>query len=596
MMLYNFLSVIYFFITFQNIYSYRRLFYNKYFKLNPLKIHSQQETYNNQYGLSNSKFIEYMKMMKSANKTEEEQSQQQEQQNIYKRKNHLDLFEITININNEIDNNEIDDEVGEENQLNPDVKKKELNESPYLWKERYKNFYAQNKNDDNVKSDNFEIIKETGISYKDVGGYDRVKSELNQCQDILTNYYKYSQYNVRVPKGIILDGPPGTGKTLLAKAFATECNCKFIAVSGSDFQEKYIGVGSTRVKELFSLAKKNIPCIIFIDEIDAIGRQRSSDGESSTAEKDNTLNALLVEMDGFKNNTGIFVMAATNRIDLLDKALLRPGRIDKKIHIGLPDKKTRIEIINIHIKGKPHDSTIVLDNLVDITEGLSGAEIENLLNEAMLNGLRLNNTEFTNSDIQYVSNKMISGWQPHEHELSSDVIERVAVHEMGHAILAYFSKNYSKLNKVIINLSSPNMLGYTQLKNSVSPIYTKEALFEHLMIIFGGRIAEELIYGESITTGASMDIKEVYQLAKQMIFIYGMGNIPVYAYESEKHKEIIDNEIMHLLEKAYNCAKIILTEHKDLIKKSSILLLQKNVLTYDELDNLFKTEYKNILN
>jgi cell division protease FtsH len=332
-------------------------------------------------------------------------------------------------------------------------------------------------NTPDTKSKNFEVINKFNIKFSDVGGYENVKQELIQCVDILKNYKKYKKYNVRIPKGLILEGPPGTGKTLLSKALAGEANCSFIPVSGSDFQEKYVGVGSSRIKELFKLAKNNVPCIIFIDEIDALGRKRSSDGETSSSERDNTLNALLVELDGFKNNTGIFLVAATNRVDLLDSALTRPGRIDKKIFIGLPDKSTREAIIKIHIKGKPYCDSIGLDELVEVTDGLSGAQIENLLNEAMLNALRYNKTEFCFKDFDFVINKMMAGWQPNDHEFTTDIIDHIAIHEMGHTVVGLLSKHHSKVSKVVINLSSPKSPGYTVFEGSTSNIYIREALF-----------------------------------------------------------------------------------------------------------------------
>ena len=447
----------------------------------------------------------------------------------------------------------------------------------------------------NSKSKNFQVIKKFNILFKDVGGYENVKEELMQCVDILKNYKKYRKYNVRIPKGLILEGPPGTGKTLLSKALAGEANCSFIPVSGSDFQEKYVGVGSSRIKELFELAKKNIPCIIFIDEIDALGRKRSSDGESSSSERDSTLNSLLVELDGFKNNTGIFLVAATNRIDLLDTALTRPGRIDKKIFIGLPDSTTRKEIINIHIKGKPYCDSIGIDELVEVTEGYSGAQIENLLNEAMLNALRLNNTQFCYKDFDFVLNKMMAGWQPNDHEFTEDIIDHIAIHEMGHAVVGLLSKHHSKVSKVIINLSSPKSPGYTVFEGSTSNIYIREALFEHLMILLAGRIAEEVFYDVSVTTGAINDFEEALKLAEKMIIYYGMGQNIIYPSLSEKYKELIDTEVVNLLNDAYKCANIIIENAKDFIKETSEILKQDKIIKVDELNELIKTKY-NYLN
>jgi len=447
-----------------------------------------------------------------------------------------------------------------------------------------------------TKTKNFEVLKKPNMNFTDVGGYENVKDELRQCVDILKNYQKYKQYNVRIPKGLILEGPPGTGKTLIAKALAGEAKCSFIPVSGSDFQEKYVGVGPTRIKELFRLARENIPCIIFVDEIDALGRKRSTDGESSSNERDNTLNALLVELDGFKNTTGVFMVAATNRFDLLDNALTRPGRIDKKIYIGLPDKTTRESIINIHIRGKPYDtSSVDIQNLVEITDGLSGAQIENLLNEAMLNALRCNQTQFNFGDFDFIMNKMMAGWQPNEHQFTSDIIDHIAIHEMGHAVVGFLSKHHSKMSKVVINLSSPKSPGYTVFESSTSNIYVREALFEHLMILLSGRIAEEVFYNVSVTTGAINDFEEALKLAEKMVLYYGMGSNVIYPSNSEKYKELIDNDVIELINNAYKCAQMLIITCKDLIYETSEILKRDKLLKADELNTLISEKYADLM-
>jgi cell division protease FtsH len=457
--------------------------------------------------------------------------------------------------------------------------------------DRYSNVHNENIGSKDSKSQNFRVIKNYPISFKDVGGYENIKNELNQCVDLLKNYRKYEKFNVRVPKGLILEGPPGTGKTLMAKALAGEANCGFIAVSGSDFQEKYIGVGPTRIKELFGLANKNKPCIIFIDEIDALGRKRSSDGESSSSERDNTLNALLVELDGFKNSSSLFVVCATNRIDLLDNALTRPGRIDKKIFIGPPDAITRRSIFNIHIKGKPYDKSINLDELIETTDGLTGAQIENLLNEAMLNALRENREEFTFNDFDLVLNKMVVGWQPTDHIFSKDIVEHIAIHEMGHAVLGVLSNHHSKMSKVVINLSSPRSPGYTVFEPSSSNIYTRESLFEHLMILLGGRIAEDIFYGGSVTTGAINDFEQALKLAEKMVLDYGMGTNIIYPSSSDKYKELIDNDVIELINRAHTHALSILEKAKPLIKETSDYLINEKLLTANYLNEIIDTKY-----
>jgi cell division protease FtsH len=477
-----------------------------------------------------------------------------------------------------------------ENFQNKDEEEEDLNERGGEYYDLYGNkvrTYGRRSNKPkNTKSDNFEVITRSPYNFTDVGGYDKIKSELYQCLDILTNYSKYEPYNVRIPKGMILEGPPGNGKTLFAKALAGEAGIGFIPVSGSEFQDKYVGVGSGRVRELFKLAKENAPCIIFIDEIDALGRKRSSDGDSSGNERDSTLNELLIALDGFKDSKGVFVLGATNRVDLLDNALTRPGRIDKRIYIGNPDSATRKAILDIHSKGKPHDDSVIIDNVVDITNGLSGAQIENLLNEAMLNSLRNDRQKYTNEDLDEVINKIIGGWQPNEHTFTYNMIEQIAIHELGHAVVGIYSEHHSKMSKVVINLSSPKTPAYTVFENDESILFTREALFEHLAILLAGRIAEEVFYDVSVTTGAINDFEEALKLAQKMICYYGMGKQLIYPNTSEKYKEMIDSEVASLISEAYAYSENIVRNSKDLITEGVDILMRDKVLKYDTLIDL----------
>jgi cell division protease FtsH len=445
-------------------------------------------------------------------------------------------------------------------------------------------------------SDNFEVLKDSGVNFMDIGGYENIKEELKQCVDLLKNYTKYSRFNVRIPKGLILEGPPGNGKTLFAKGLAGEAKVGFIAVSGSEFQDKYVGVGSSRIRELFGLAQKNKPCIIFIDEIDALGRSRGKDGETASAERDSTLNELLVALDGFKNASGIFVIGATNRADLLDDALLRPGRIDKRIYIDNPDEKTRESILAIHLKGKPMDSQIKKEDLIDLTNGYSGAQIENLLNEAMLNALRYNREEFSMTDIDIVFNKMLAGWQPNEHQFTNDIINHIAIHEMGHVVVGLVSKHHSKIRKVVVNLSSPKTPAYTLFETPDSTIYTREALFEHLMILLAGRIAEEAFYGVSVTTGAINDFEEALKLAEKMVIYYGLGEDLIYPSNSDKYKEKIDNNVSDLLKEAYIYAEYVVQSSKEFIFECAELLKKDKIIHYDELVKIMNDKYGHIFN
>lgn len=476
---------------------------------------------------------------------------------------------------NNYNTEEEDDEENEEEDGNEDERKQQTDED---------HSYEAYKRRGNKKSENFEVLTQFPTRFKDVGGYDNIKQELLQCVDLLQNYTKYNQYNVRVPKGLVLEGPPGNGKTLLAKAFAGEAGVGFIAVSGSQFQEKYVGVGSTRIRELFQLALRNRPCVIFIDEIDAMGRKRSGDGETSGSERDSTLNELLVQMDGFAASNGIFIVGATNRADLLDPALVRPGRMDKRIYIGAPDSVTRQAILDIHLRGKPYNNdTVRVPDLVEVTAGLSCAQIENLANEAMLYALRHDRFVMNISDVDMVMNRMMVGWQPTEHQFSTDLIDRIAVHEMGHVVMGMMSKHHANVSKVTINLHSPQSPGYTVFQPSTTHIYVREALLEHLMILLSGRIAEELVYNVSVTTGAINDFEEALKLAEKMVVYYGMGTHIIYPSNSDKYKQMIDDEVLGLLNDAYMCAEVAIRQSKQFILVAAEKLKRDRVLYADDL-------------
>ena len=443
----------------------------------------------------------------------------------------------------------------------------------------------------------FEIIKEATHTFKDIGGYKKIKEELTQVSDILINYKKYKKYNVRTPKGLIFEGPPGNGKTLLAKGFCGEVKSSFIPVSGSEFTEKYVGVGASRIRELFKLANKNSPCIIFIDEIDALGRKRGNDMVNTNSEKDQTLNQLLISLDGFKENDGVFVIGATNRIDLLDNALLRPGRIDKKIFIGNPDSETREKVINIHLKGKPISLFIEIDSIVQMTGGFSGAQIENLLNEAMLKSLRDNREQIEWFDLEYVANRILAGWQENESKFSDEMIDRIAVHELGHALVGFLSNDHSNVSKVTLNLWSPTSPGYTVFESNDqdSNIYTKEGLLSHLMVLLGGRIAEELFYGYSVTSGAKQDLEQAYELAKTMIINYGMGEKNIYPDLSDQSKYAIDQEVNKLLLEANERSYKIINDCKEIIEELSNQLKEDKVLKPDDIYKVVKKKYNRFM-
>lgn len=432
--------------------------------------------------------------------------------------------------------------------------------------------------DASEKSENFQVTRSTS-TFSEVGGYDLVKQELMQCADLLTDPEKYAKYKVRVPRGILLEGPPGNGKTLLAKCFSGEIQVGFIAVSGSQFQEKYVGVGPARIRELFELAKKNTPCIIFMDEIDSIGKKRTDTPQH--AEQDSTLNELLVQLDGFEGADGIFLIGATNRADLLDSALTRPGRIDKLVYVGLPDDPTRRHILDIHQKGKPLN--VSLDDLVDMSQGFSAAQLENLLNEATLLTLRQNRTLVLKEDLERVSNRILGGYQSTKVNLTEAEIYQVAVHEMGHALTGFMKDR--PFVKVCIHLWSPKTLGFTQFVSGGSPLLSRKELFIDLMILLGGRVAEELVLGEC-SSGASRDLEEANRLAENMVLKFGMGYELFLPHTSDKYREEVDREIAVLLKDAHQQTRALLAGIAPWLKSCATTLAQSHEIRYKDLRRL----------
>jgi len=355
----------------------------------------------------------------------------------------------------------------------------------------------------------------------------------------------------------------------------------FISVSGSEFNEKYVGVGAARIRELFAKAKKNQPCILFIDELDALGAKRSSNGDEGGSERFQTLNQLLVLMDGFESSKDkIFVIGATNRKDILDSALLRSGRFDKIVHVPNPDEKTREEILKIHMVKKPIDNTISMKKLVDMTAGLSGAEIENVLNEASLYGIRTNSTPVNVELLEQTRDRILLGYTLNEKQMSTAFLRRVSVHECGHLLVALSSKNHDKPTKITIQSTSPNSFGYTffNVKDENKGLYLKKYLEEKIMTLLGGKIAEEICFDDEISTGAIDDLYRVVNLAKQMVVEHGMVNRPIFSFLSENKKEMIDKQIQKLIEECYQETKDLLTNNKNLLYWYSKQLQKRNTL------------------
>ena len=443
-------------------------------------------------------------------------------------------------------------------------------------------------------------------TFKDVAGLQEEKEDLEELVDFLKEPQKYTKMGARIPKGVILVGPPGTGKTLLAKAVAGEAGVPFFSISGSDFVEMFVGVGASRVRDLFEDAKKNAPCIVFIDEIDAVARRRGTGMGGGHDEREQTLNQLLVEMDGFGVNEGIIVMAATNRVDILDPAILRPGRFDRKIGVGKPDVKGREEILKVHAKEKPLGDDVDLENIARTTAGFTGADLENLMNEAAIWAAKSGRTYIQQQDIQQAFIKVGIGAEK-KSRLISDREKRItAYHEAGHALLFHLLPNVGPVHTVSIIPTGMGAAGYTMpLPEKDEMFMTKGKMLDTLMVDLGGRIAEELII-EDITTGASQDIKQATQLAKAMVTQYGMSErVGLIDYGndegevfigrdlahsrgfSESMAAVIDEEVKRLIDEAHTKATAIIKEHIDVLHRCAALLIEKEKIGQEEFEALF---------
>jgi len=452
------------------------------------------------------------------------------------------------------------------------------------------------------KSEHFAVIEPTmHYNFTAIGGYDSVKRELLQCADMLLNPDKYKPFSVEVPKGIILEGPPGNGKTHLTRCFAGETHLPYISVSGSQFQEMYVGVGSSRVRELFKLARENTPIIVFIDEIDAIGRKRSqAEHGDNNSERDSTLNQLLVEMDGLEQTNGIFVIGATNRADLLDEALTRPGRIDKTIYVGLPDKKTREMILNIYKQNKPLNANITMLELIEKSKGMSGAQIKNWLNLATIRAIIRSNvsTEVITErdDLELVSDQIMLGAQCFENVYSESSLYQFSIHEMGHALVGLMLTDYNKLVKVSLNTWSPKSPGFTLFEvEEEQPLQSKSRLINHLTVLLAGRVAEEEFFPEHISTGASHDLETAKKVTLEMITKYGMGTRAIYAAASENSKEEIENEMNFLIDLAFVKARFIVTQARPLIEEAAKHLMKEKTVSPDWLIELINQKYSYLI-
>jgi cell division protease FtsH len=447
------------------------------------------------------------------------------------------------------------------------------------------------------------VEKQTGVTFKDVAGQNEAKESLQEVVDFLHNPGKYTQIGAKLPKGALLVGPPGTGKTLLAKAVAGEAKVPFFSLSGSDFVEMFVGVGASRVRDLFKQAQQNAPCIIFIDEIDAIGKSRDSRYGGGNDEREQTLNQLLAEMDGFDTSKGILILAATNRPEVLDAALLRPGRFDRRIIVDKPDLKGRVDILKVHAKNVLMDETVDLEAIALATSGAVGSDLANMINEAAINAVKNGRKVVSQSDLFESVEVVIAGKEKKDRILGKDEKRIVAYHEVGHALVTALQKNAEPVQKITIVPRTMGSLGYVmQVPEEEKYLMTKEELKARIVTLFGGRAAEEIIF-QSVTTGASNDIEKATKLARAMITQYGMSEkFGLMGLEQVQNQYLdgrtalncadttaaeIDSEVMRLLKECYEEARALLTDSKEILDKIAEFLFEKETITGKEFMEIY---------
>lgn len=457
-----------------------------------------------------------------------------------------------------------------------------------------------------------QMEPKTQVTFNDVAGIEQAKLELSEVVDFLKNADRFTALGAKIPKGVLLVGPPGTGKTLLARAVAGEAGVPFFSISGSEFVEMFVGVGASRVRDLFEQAKSNAPCIVFIDEIDAVGRQRGAGLGGGNDEREQTLNQLLTEMDGFEGNTGIIIVAATNRPDVLDSALLRPGRFDRQVVVDRPDFKGRLEIMNVHARGKTLAKDVDLERIARRTPGFTGADLSNLLNEAAILAARRNLTEISMDEINDAIDRVLAGPEKKDRVMSEKRKTLVAYHEAGHALVGALMPEYDPVQKISIipRGRAGGLTWFTPNEDQMdSGLYSRSYLQNQMSVALGGRLAEEIIFGEEeVTTGASNDLQQVARVARQMVTRFGMsdrlgpvslgrqqGNpfmgrdIMAERDFSEETAAAIDDEVHNLVEQAYRRAKEVLINNRLILDKLAELLVEQETVDAEELQELLET-------